>query len=444
MSSAKSQRVVVTGSSRLRGDFSLPGDKSISHRSALFAAIGEGRSEIRNYSTAQDCQSTLDCLEALGVTITRSPTLVTVEGVGLGGLRESATMLDAGNSGSTIRMLSGILAGQPFTTRITGDESIQRRPMKRVIDPLTLMGARIEAREGNFAPLAISGGGLQAIDYTPPVASAQVKSCVLLAGLFATGTTIVREKTPTRNHTEVMLRECGAAFSEEQTEAGAALAVRGGEPLRALGDYTVAGDLSSAAFFVGAALIVPDAAIRLRHIGINPSRLALIEVLQQMGGAVEIVDARLAHGEPVADLLARTSELRGDHDLSGAVIANLIDEIPILAVIATQLDGTLTIRDARELRVKESDRIRAIVDNLRSLGVEVEEFEDGLRLRGRQRLRGGRIDSRGDHRIAMSFAVGGLIADGETTIDGAEAASVSLPEFYQLIAAMGATVREES
>ncbi|MFM8394621.1 MAG: 3-phosphoshikimate 1-carboxyvinyltransferase, partial [Acidobacteriota bacterium] len=330
MSSAKSQRVVVTGSSRLRGDFSLPGDKSISHRSALFAAIGEGRSEIRNYSTAQDCQSTLDCLEALGVAITRSPTLVTVEGVGLGGLRESATMLDAGNSGSTIRMLSGILAGQPFTTRITGDESIQRRPMKRVIDPLMLMGARIEAREGNFAPLAISGGGLRAIDYTPPVASAQVKSCVLLAGLFAAGTTIVREKTPTRNHTEVMLRECGAAFSEEQTEAGVALAVRGGEPLRALGDYTVAGDLSSAAFFVGAALIVPDAEIRLRHIGINPSRLALIEVLQQMGGAVEIVDARLAHGEPVADLLARTSELRGDHDLSGAVIANLIDEIPIL------------------------------------------------------------------------------------------------------------------
>jgi 3-phosphoshikimate 1-carboxyvinyltransferase len=214
--------------------------------------------------------------------------------------------------------------------------------------------------------------------------------------------------------------------------------------LRALGDYTVAGDLSSAAFFVGAALVVPDAEIRLRHIGINPSRLALIEVLQQMGGAVEIVDARLAHGEPVADLVARTSELRGDHDLSGAVIANLIDEIPILAVIATQLDGTLTIRDARELRVKESDRIRAIVDNLRTLGVEVEEFEDGLRLQGRQRLRGGRIDSRGDHRIAMSFAVGGLIADGETTIDGAEAASVSLPEFYQLIASMGATVREES
>ncbi|NDD64129.1 MAG: 3-phosphoshikimate 1-carboxyvinyltransferase [Acidobacteria bacterium] len=437
------RRAVVAGSSGLRGEFSLPGDKSISHRSALFAAIGEGRSEIRNYSTARDCQSTLDCLAGLGVGIERSPSRVWVEGVGLRGLREAAGMLDAGNSGSTIRMLAGILAGQPFTTRITGDESIQRRPMKRVIDPLTLMGARIEAREGNFAPLTIHGGGLGAIDYTPPVASAQVKSCVLLAGLFANGTTMVREKTPTRNHTEVMLRECGADFSETRSEGQTILAVRGGRSLRALGDYTVAGDLSSAAFFVGAALIVPDSEIRLRHIGINPSRLALIEVLQRMGGAVRIVDERLAHGEPVADLVARTSDLRGDHELNGAVIANLIDEIPILAVIATRLNGTLTIREAGELRVKESDRIRAIVDNLRQLGAEVEEFDDGLRLRGGQRLRGGSIDSRDDHRIAMSFAVAGLIAEGETSIEGAEAAAVSLPEFYHLLAGMGASVREE-
>lgn len=444
MSTEKKQTVEVTAGSRLRGEFALPGDKSISHRSALFAAIGEGRSEIRNYSTARDCQSTLDCLEALGVAITRSPTLVTVEGVGLHGLRSAAGMLDAGNSGSTIRMLAGILAGQPFTTSITGDESIQRRPMKRVIDPLRLMGAQIEAREGNFAPLTITGGGLRAIDYTPPVASAQVKSCVLLAGLFAAGTTVVREKTPTRNHTEVMLQECGAAFSRTEDAAGAAMAVIGGQPLRALGDYTVAGDLSSAAFFVGAALIIPDSEIRLRHIGINPSRLALIEVLRQMGGEVEIVNERLAHGEPVADLVARTSALRGDHDLSGAVIANLIDEIPILAVIATQLDGVLTIREARELRVKESDRIRAIVDNLRRLGVEVEEFEDGLRLRGRQGLRGAVIDSCGDHRIAMSFAVAGLLASGVTRIEGAEAAGVSLPEFYRLLSGMGATIREES
>jgi 3-phosphoshikimate 1-carboxyvinyltransferase len=436
-------RVAVAGSSRLRGEFSLPGDKSISHRSALFAALGEGRSEISNYSTARDCQSTLDCLAGLGVRIGRSASLVTVDGVGLEGLREAESMLDAGNSGSTIRMLAGILAGQPFTSRITGDESIQRRPMKRVIDPLRLMGARIEAREGNFAPLSISGGGLQAIDYTPPVASAQVKSCVLLAGLFARGTTMVREKTPTRNHTEVMLRECDADFSETHKEGETILAVRGGRALQALGEYTVAGDLSSAAFFVGAALIVPDSEIRLRHIGINPSRLALIEVLQQMGGEVQIVDERLAHGEPVADLIARTSRLRGDHVLSGAVIANLIDEIPILAVIATRLEGVLTIREAGELRVKESDRIRAIVDNLQQLGVEVEEFEDGLRLHGGQGLRGGMIDSRGDHRIAMSFAVAGLIAEGETIIDGAEAASVSLPEFYRLMAGMGASIREE-
>ena len=433
----------MAGSKRLRGEFSLPGDKSISHRSALFAAIGAGRSEIRNYSTARDCQSTLDCLVGLGVGIERSPARVAIVGVGGEGLREASVMLDAGNSGSTIRMLAGILAGQPFTTQITGDESIQRRPMKRVIDPLRLMGARIEAREGNFAPLSISGGGLQAIDYTPPVASAQVKSCVLLAGLFANGTTVVREKTPTRNHTEVMLRECGADFSETLTEGERILAVQGGRTIRALGEYTVAGDLSSAAFFVGAALIVPDSAIRLRHIGINPSRLALIELLQQMGGEVQIVDERLAHGEPVADLLAQTSQLSGDHELSGAVIANLIDEIPILAVIATQLEGTLTIREAGELRVKESDRIRAIVDNLRQLGVEVDEYEDGLRLRGGQLLRGGTVDSCGDHRIAMSFAVAGLIAEGETIIEGAEAASVSLPEFYQLLAGMGASVREE-
>ncbi len=434
--------VLIEAVSGLKGDFPLPGDKSISHRSALFAAIGDGESRIANYSTARDCQSTLDCLEALGVEVKRGPDLVRVKGVGLRGLQRSEAMLDAGNSGSTIRMLSGILAGQPFVTRITGDESIQRRPMKRVIDPLRLMGAQIEARDGNFAPLEITGGGLRAIDYTPPVASAQVKSCVLLAGLFAEGTTVVREKTPTRNHTEAMLRECGADFECQSTDDGEVLAVTGGRSLRALGDYQVAGDLSSAAFFLGAALITEGSSIRLRHIGINPSRLALVEVLRQMGGDVGIADPRIAHGEPVADLTAGWSRLEGDHELSGATIANLIDEIPILAVIATQLHGTLSIREARELRVKESDRIRAIVDNLRRMGISIEEFEDGFRMSGPQQLRGGKIDSHGDHRIAMSFAVAGLIAEGETRIDGAEAASVSLPEFYGLLGSMGAGVRE--
>ncbi|HZF41776.1 MAG TPA: 3-phosphoshikimate 1-carboxyvinyltransferase, partial [Blastocatellia bacterium] len=344
--------------------------------------------------------------------------------------------------GSTIRMLSGILAGQNFTTEITGDESIQRRPMKRIIDPLALMGARIEAREGGFAPLKIRGGNLKAIEYMPPVASAQVKSCALLAGLFADGVTTVIEKTPTRNHTEVMMRECGAAIEVTKTEAGERISVAGRKPLGALGDYAVAGDLSSASFFIVAALIAPDAELRLRHIGINPSRTALIDALKSIGARIEIENPRVARGEPVADVFVRSSNLKGDLELSGEIIANLIDEIPILAIAGARLDGTLTIRDARELRVKESDRIRSIAANLRRMEAEVEEFDDGLRLRGGQRLRGARVDSFDDHRIAMSFAVAGLVAEGETEIVNADAASVSLPEFYRLLATSGASIQK--
>jgi 3-phosphoshikimate 1-carboxyvinyltransferase len=406
----------------------------------MFAAVGEGVSKLSNYSSARDCQSTLDCLEALGVRIRREPELIVIEGVGLDGLREATRALDVGNSGSTIRMLSGILAGQSFTTEITGDESVQRRPMKRVIDPLALMGARIEARAGGFAPLKIHGGDLKAIEYAPPVASAQVKSCALLAGLFADGVTTVIEKTPTRNHTEVMMRECGAAIEITKTEAGERISIEGRKPLGALGRYTVAGDLSSASFFIVAALIAPDAELRLRNIGVNSSRTALIDALKSIGARIEIENRRVAHGEPVADILIRSSHLKGDLELSGSIIANLIDEIPILAIAGARLDGTVTIRDARELRVKESDRIRSIVDNLRRMGVEVEEFDDGLRLKGGQRLRGASIDSFGDHRIAMSFAVAGLIAEGETEIVNADAASVSLPEFYQLLVASGAMI----
>jgi 3-phosphoshikimate 1-carboxyvinyltransferase len=427
--------IKIIPASTLRGDFQLPGDKSISHRSAIFAAIGDGTSRLRNYSSARDCQNTLECLAALGVSIDRKQNSITIEGVGLDGLREAPGMLDTGNSGSTIRMLSGVLAGQKFTTGITGDESIQRRPMKRIIDPLTLMGAQIEARDHNFAPLRISGGNLKGIEYSPPIASAQVKSCVLLAGLFADGKTTVIEKTPTRNHTEVMMRECGAALSDQ------GISVIGRKSLRPLGDYTVAGDLSSAAFFLVAALITPNAELRLRHIGINPSRTALIDVLRELGASIEIENPRLAHGESVADIVVKSSELKGDLELSGAIIANLIDEIPILAVAATKLKGTLIIREARELRVKESDRIRAIIDNLRRLGAEVEEFEDGLRLSGPQPLRGARIDSFGDHRIAMSFAIAGMVAEGETEISGADAASVSLPEFFQILADCGAIIK---
>lgn len=429
-------QVTLSAVEQLRGDFQIPGDKSISHRSAMFAALGAGPTRLLNYSSARDCQSTLDCLEALGVAIKRSPAAIEISGVGLHGLQAPTQTLDVGNSGTTIRLLSGILAGQPFTTEITGDESIQRRPMKRVIEPLTRMGARIEARENTYAPLTIHGGNLQGIEYTPPVASAQVKSCTLLAGLFANGTTSVIETTPTRNHTEVMLRECGVTLQCEPVSNGERLALAAGQTLQPLGEYTVAGDLSSAAFFLVAALIVPDAEIRLRHIGINPSRTALIDVLRQLGGRLEITNERLAHGEPVADLVAASSTLQGDLTLSGAIIANLIDELPILAVAATQLNGTLTVRDARELRVKESDRIRAIVDNLRQMQIEVEEFEDGFQIKGQQTLHGARVDSFGDHRIAMSFAVAALAATGETQIVNAEAASVSLPEFYQLLSSI--------
>lgn len=420
--------------SRLQGDFYLPGDKSISHRSAMFAALGDGTSILRNYSSARDCQNTLDCLAALGVSIARHPDHIVIQGVGINGLQAPHQVLDVGNSGTTIRLLSGILAGQNFTTEITGDESIQRRPMKRVIAPLTAMGARIEARDQNFAPLKIYGGKLQGIEYTPPVASAQVKSCVLLAGLFATGETAVIETTPTRNHTEIMLQECGMQVRQEKVAAGTRIAVSGGSQVRALGDYTVAGDLSSAAFFIAAGLLVPASELRIRHIGINPSRRALIDVLHQLGARIIVENQRLAHGEPVADFRVQSSQLSGQMELHGAVVANLIDEIPILAVIATQLNGTLTIREAHELRVKESDRIRSIVDNLRRMNIEVEEYEDGFQISGPQPLRGALVESHGDHRIAMAFAVAGLIAEGETGILDADAASVSLPEFYELLA----------
>ncbi|MBS1807974.1 MAG: 3-phosphoshikimate 1-carboxyvinyltransferase [Acidobacteria bacterium] len=433
MTNQNLSRINISPVKRLRGDFHLPGDKSISHRSAMFASLGQGTSFIRNYSSARDCQNTLDCMEALGVKITREPNLITIEGVGLRGLQAPTKILDVGNSGTTIRLLSGILAGQSFTTEITGDESIQRRPMRRVIDPLRLLGANIEATNESFAPLKIAGGNLQAIEYTPPVASAQVKSCVLLAGLFADGETAVVETTPTRNHTEIMLQECGVPVKLQPTEAGMRISLQGWSEMAALGDYTVAGDLSSAAFFIAAALIAPDAELRIRHIGVNPSRNALINVLRQLGGQISIEDERLAHGEPVADFVVRSSQLRGNLELNGAVVANLIDEIPILAVVATQIHGSLTIREAKELRVKESDRIRSIVDNLQRMGIEVEEYDDGLRIAGPQKLQGATVESYGDHRIAMAFAVAGLVAEGETEIKDAEAAAVSLPEFYDLL-----------
>ena len=406
------------------GTIRLPGDKSISHRYALLAAIAEGKSSIHNYSSGADCQSSLGCVEALGVAVEKTGSEVVIHGRGLQGLRAPEGMLDAGNSGSTIRMLSGILAAQPFTSRITGDASLSRRPMARIMKPLSMMGAAISAREGQYPPLEIQGAPLKAIDYSTPVASAQVKTCVLFAGVYAEGTTTVREPLRTRDHSEIALREFGAGITLEKL----AVSVQGGIPLQAR-DLHVPGDLSSAAFFIVAALISREADLVIRDVGLNPTRAALIEFLTGTGGQIRVLGVRQSGGELLGDLRIRTSAVRGGV-IAGALTAALIDEIPVLAVLGAMSVEGLTVRDARELRVKETDRIATVAENCRRMGVQIEVFEDGFHVPGSQRFRGAEVHSFGDHRIAMAFAVAALAADGETVIEEAQAASVSFPEFY--------------
>jgi 3-phosphoshikimate 1-carboxyvinyltransferase len=408
----------------LRGVIRLPGDKSISHRYAILGAVAHGETRIRNYSSGADCASTLDCLGALGVPIHRRETEVCIQGKGLEGLAAPSATLDAGNSGSTIRMLSGILAGLPFASRIAGDESLARRPMDRIMQPLAAMGARIEAKDGRYPPLTIHAAKLNSIDYTLPVASAQVKTCVLLAGLHAEGETVVREPVATRDHTEVALREFGADI---RVSAGA-IAIRGGRRLEAR-ELDVPGDLSSAAFFLVAALLVPGSSLVIEGVGLNPTRSRLLDFLLSMGAGVEVLNGKPRAGELVGDIQVRYSNIRGgaiEKDLTAA----LIDEIPVLAVLGAVSDEGLVVRDASELRLKETDRIATVAENLRRMGVEVELAPDGFRVPGRQRFRGAALDSFGDHRIAMAFAVAGLAADGATTIEGAGAAGVSYPEFF--------------
>jgi 3-phosphoshikimate 1-carboxyvinyltransferase len=417
----------ITSAKRVRGETAVPGDKSISHRAAMIAAIAEGSSELIHYSPSEDCRHTLACLRALGVRMEPAGDRLLLEGVGRQGLRPPEVVLDAGNSGTTMRLLSGILAGQPFESQITGDESLQRRPMSRIIQPLRLMGANITARDNNYAPLHIRGGRLRAITYDLPVASAQVKSCLLLAGLFAEGTTRITEPAPTRDHTEIMLTEFGAdAVVNERT-----VSVSGQSRLHGR-SYRIPGDISSAAFFVAAALMLPDSEVVVRDVGVNPTRTGFVEVLRRLGASIEYQNARRQHGEPVADLIARSSQLKNGSGwvIGGDLIPGLIDELPLLAVVATRIDGGLEICDARELRVKESDRIRATVENLRQMGAQVEEREDGMTVPGPQRLRGAPVDSFGDHRLAMAFAIAGLMAEGETDIGNREAVAVSFPDFF--------------
>lgn len=420
----------ISPASSISGSIVLPGDKSISHRYAMIAAISEGDTRIANYSTGADCHSTLGCVQALGIEVEGSGTEFVIHGKGLDGLRAPRTDLDAGNSGSTIRMLSGILAAQSFRTRIFGDESLSRRPMQRIIQPLTAMGARIHARDGKFPPLEIEGSKLHTIDYMLPVPSAQVKTCVLFAGLFADGMTTVTEPVRSRDHTELALREFGAQITVE----GHKIAVEG-RPVLTGRDLVVPSDLSSAAFFIVAALLVPGSNLTIRGVGLNPTRSALLDFLVGMGARIRIAELDSRNGELVGDIVVQHSPLHGGV-IEGALTAALIDEIPVLAVLGAATDTGIIVKDASELRIKETDRIRTVVDNLRLLGVEAEELPDGLVVPGRQTFRAGRFDSCGDHRIAMAFAVAALRADGESVIEGADAASVSFPEFWKTLASL--------
>jgi len=414
----------------ISGPASVPGDKSISHRYAILAALAEGRSEIRNYSPADDCARTLDCLRRIGIRIDGKKGGIVITGGGLRGLKRSRRALDAGNSGTTMRLLAGVLAGQPFESAITGDGSLRRRPMRRVIEPLSRMGAQIQARDGEFPPLKIRGGVLQPIDYTLPIPSAQVKSAVLLAALFAEGTTSVTEPVCTRDHTELALEEFGAAVERRERT----IRLQGPARLSAR-NVVVPGDISSAVFFLAAGLLLADSNLLISGVGLNPTRTAVLDFLASMGASLSLVNVEVKHGELIGDIAVRHSPLAGGA-ISGEMVPALIDELPMLAALGPYTEKGIEIRDAGELRVKESDRIGALAENLRRMGAQVEELPDGLRVAPSSAaapLTGAEIDPRGDHRIAMAFAVAALRAKGKTLIRDAGCVSVSFPGFFDLL-----------
>jgi 3-phosphoshikimate 1-carboxyvinyltransferase len=422
-------QVIVRPARGVGGTVQLPGDKSVSHRYAMLAGIADGPSRLENYSTGADCASTLGCMRALGVKWERKDggeNVIEVQGSGLS-LAAPAVPLDCGNSGSTMRMLSGIAAGQKFTSEMIGDESLSRRPMARVIQPLSAMGAQIISLGGK-PPLQINGGELKAIDYKMPVASAQVKSCLLFAGLFAEGETRVEETMRTRDHGEVALRAFGAKLDRRGAGTGYEVRIRGGQRLRGI-ESRIPGDLSSAAFFLCATALFPGSCLTIPNLLMNPTRARLLDVLVQIGLRVSVMQLQEVHGEMVGSLQVEGGRLKGA-TIAGADSAALIDEIPVLAAIAPYSEQGIEVRDAKELRVKESDRIAAVATNLRLMGAQVEEREDGLQIPGGQSLHGAELDSFGDHRIAMAFAVAALRAQGETLIRGAESAAISYPAFF--------------
>lgn len=410
----------------LSGELKIPGDKSISHRAIMFGSISKGTTSITNFLAGADCLSTISCFRKMGVFIEHTTSGILVHGHGLHGLYNPYDVLDAGNSGTTTRLLAGILAGQSFESQLTGDASLCQRPMNRIITPLKQMGADIQCQNDNgCAPLYINGRPLKGIHYDSPVASAQVKSCILLAGLYADSPTSVTEPALSRNHTELMLNYFGADI----TCKGTTSIIQPGPVLKAR-EIRIPGDISSAAYFIAAGLLAPNSEILLRNVGINPTRDGILKVCQAMGGDIRLENIRPQGGELTADILVRSSSLHGT-EISGDIIPTLIDELPVIAVLAAFAQGTTTIRDAAELKVKESDRISVMCENLSKMGVEVTAAHDGMVIHGGRPLHGAVIDTYQDHRIAMSFAVAGAFADGETELLNSDCVTISYPDFYQ-------------
>ncbi|RHR90573.1 3-phosphoshikimate 1-carboxyvinyltransferase [Roseburia sp. AF15-21] len=410
----------------LHGEINIPGDKSISHRAIMFGSLSNGTTEITNFLEGADCLSTISCFQEMGIEIEREKSRVLVHGKGLHGLKAPQHILDAGNSGTTTRLISGILAGNPFVSQLDGDDSLRTRPMKRIMEPLRLMQADIESlKDNNCVPLKITGHELHAIDYTSKVASAQVKSCILLAGLYADGITSVTEPVLSRNHTELMLRSFGAKVTSEGTTASIAP-----DPVLNGLKVEVPGDISSAAYFIAAALLTPGSEVLIRNVGVNPTRDGILKVAKAMGGSIERLNPRTASGEPVCDLLVKGSSLHGTV-VEGELIPTLIDEIPVIAVMAAFAEGITIIRDAAELKVKETDRILTVTDNLKLLGCDVTPTDDGMIIHGGKTLHTAAIDAGLDHRIAMSFAIAALNIDGGIELEHSEIAEVSYPDFYK-------------
>ncbi|GBE02234.1 3-phosphoshikimate 1-carboxyvinyltransferase 1 [bacterium BMS3Bbin06] len=423
------RNIELRKSGPLKGEIIPPPDKSISHRSMIFASVADGVSRIRNLLRAADTISTMNAMRALGIDIDDKGEEIMVAGKGLYGLKEPEDVIDCGNSGTTMRLLTGLLSGHPFLSVLTGDDSLRKRPMSRVISPMKDMGAEIHARGGDsFAPIVITGGGLRGMDYTSPVASAQVKSAILLAGLYVEGETTVREPHKSRDHTERMLTAIGADLSVE----GLRVTIRGGARLGPM-DISVPGDFSSAAFFMAAASMVGGSEVLIRNVGVNPTRTGLIDIMKRMGAGLKILNERDVSGEPVADILCSYTGLLNAVETGPEEVPAMIDEFPILAVLATQAHGTTRIRGARELRVKESDRIAVMTEELRKLGVEVKEYPDGMDINGPVRMKGAVVKSHGDHRVAMSLSIAALAAEGVTTIKGVSAVDISFPGFYRTL-----------